>query len=137
MATVDSVVICDLAYFDRFDRLCMFGVETAGSVARLPAGIHRLSIVVRVPSRDPYDDPDVALFLTLPDGEWRVAEELSEFWVESRGEYVLIHFPRVALQDEGFYRVEVTCGGSEVATCEVHVLSRSNWPARTHSHATH
>lgn len=136
MATVDSGVICDLAYFDRFDRLCMFGVETAGPVRTLRAGIHRFSIVIRVHNRDPHDDPDVAVFLTLPEGDWRVAEGLGEFVVESRGEYLLIHMPGVALQEEGLYRVEVACGRSQVATCEVHVLGGSRWSAR-HSHDTH
>ena len=38
MTTVDWAVFCDLAYFNRFDRLGMFGLETSGHVRTLPAG---------------------------------------------------------------------------------------------------
>ena len=40
MASLDWALVCDFAYFDRDNRLCMIGVETSGPIRILPLGIH-------------------------------------------------------------------------------------------------
>jgi hypothetical protein len=79
MTTVDWAVICDLAYFDRFDRLCMFGLETSGQVRTLPVGDNRLAFAIHLQDRDPHDALDVALLVTSPNGHRRVAGEVQDF----------------------------------------------------------
>jgi hypothetical protein len=137
MATVDWAVICDLAYFDCFNRLCLIGLETSGEVRRLPAGNNRLALAIHLQDRDPHDDPDVAVFITSPDGERRVADDVRDFWVESRGEYVLILMPSMPLPEEGVYRFEVACGTREPTMCELSVLVHSRRPARVQLHGAY
>jgi hypothetical protein len=137
MTTVDWAVICDLAYFDRFNRLCLLGIETSGKVRTLPAGIHRLAVAIHLQDRDPDDDPDVSLFVTSPQGQWRAADEVGDFCVESRGEYLLLHMPSFPLQEEGIYRFELACGVKEPAVCEMSVVVQSHRPARIHLHGAY
>ena len=137
MTTVDWAVICDLAYFDRFDRLCMFGLETSGQVRTLPAGNNRLAFAIHLQDRDPHDVLDVALFVRSPNGDRRVADEVRDFCVESRGDYVLILMPSISLAEQGVYRFEVACGTREPTMCEVSVLVHSHRPARIHLHGAY
>ncbi len=134
MATVDWAVICDLAYFDSFDRLCLFGIETSGTVRTLPAGVHRLAVALHLQHRNPLDDLDLSLLVTSPHGEWHAADEVHDFCVESRGEYVIVQIPGFPLQEEGIYRFELACGVKEPAICEMNVLVQPHRLARIHLH---
>jgi uncharacterized protein DUF6941 len=125
---IDWAVVCDFAYFDRAQQLCMMGVETAGPIRTLPTGIHRLAIAVHFHDRHPHDSADLALFVTGPDGDWRMADVAHDFCVESSGEYLLIRMPSVSLQAEGTYRFELACGTRQLVVCEVNVLA--NAPCR-------
>jgi hypothetical protein len=137
MTTVDWAVVCDLAYFDRFNRLCMIGLETSGQPRRLPAGNNRLALAIHLQDRDPHDEPDVAVFVTSPGGHRRVADEVRDFCIESRGEYLLILMPSISLQEEGVYRFEVACGTNDLTMCEVSVLVHSRRPGRVDLHGAH
>ena len=48
MARIDWVVACDLAFFDRQDRLCLVGVTSRLPVPRLPLAINQLMLVARL-----------------------------------------------------------------------------------------
>jgi hypothetical protein len=135
--TVDWAAICDAAYFDRFNRLCMFGVETAGPRRTVPVGVHRLAMVIHFDHRNPHDDPEVAVFVTSPDGEWRAADGIRDFCVDSRGDYLIVHMPGVSLQKEGVYRFELACGSRESTMCELSLVVHSQPPPRVCSRGAH
>jgi hypothetical protein len=86
MVSLDWALVCDFAYFDRADRLCMIGVETSGLIRTLPLGIHRLAIAVHFRDRDPNDDPDVSVFVTSPRSEWWAPDAVRDFCVDNRGQ---------------------------------------------------
>jgi hypothetical protein len=134
MTTVDWAVMCDLAYFDGASRLCMFGIDTVGPVRTLSIGSHRLAIAIHFLDRDPHDGPDVALFVTRPNGEIRAADEVRDFCVESRGDYMLVEMPSMPLREEGLYRFELACGARQPTMCEVTVLVHAQRPARIPLH---
>ena len=71
MTTVDWAVICDSPYFDTFDHLCLFGIDTSGAIPTLPAGVHRLAVAMHLQERNPLDDLDVSVFVTSPHGQWK------------------------------------------------------------------
>ena len=138
MTTVDWAAICDLAYFDSLDRLCLFGIETTGRTRTLQAGVHRLALAVHLHDGRLRDGREVSLSVTSPHGESRAADEVVDFDVESRGEYVILHMPSFQLDEEGIYRFEVDCGaGVELATCEVNILSQPHRVARVHLHGAY
>jgi hypothetical protein len=130
MTTVDWAVMCDLAYFDGANRLCMFGIDTVGPVRTLSIGSHRLAIAIHLHDRDPRDSPDVALFVTRPNGEIRAADQVLDFCVESRGDYVLVEMPSMPLHEEGLYRFELACGTKQPTMCEVNVRVHAQRSAR-------
>lgn len=138
MTTVDWAVVCDLAYFDSLDRLCLFGIETTGRTRTLQAGVHRLAFAVHLHDGRLRDERDVSLFITSPQGQCRAADEVLDFCVETRGEYVILHMPSFQLKEEGAYRFEVACGADvELALCEVNVLSQPHRVAKVHLHGAY
>jgi hypothetical protein len=48
MPRVDRAYFCDLAYFDRNQRLCMIGIDTGGPERTLPSGVYRFTIAARL-----------------------------------------------------------------------------------------
>src|SRR5215470_6916497 len=51
MARIATVHLCELAFFDNCDRLCLIGVTTTLPVPTLPVAIHQLMIAVRILDR--------------------------------------------------------------------------------------
>jgi hypothetical protein len=87
--------------------------------------------------RDPYQHQDVELFVTAPDGEWRMADIVNDFCVQSSGEFLLVSMRNVSLQQEGTYRFELTCGACEPGVCEVSVLAEARRTTMMHLHGVH
>jgi hypothetical protein len=65
MACVEWALLCDLAYFDAYRNLCLFGVRTQAPVPTLPAGTRRFAIAARVVGLQPH--PDVTVSVSTPD----------------------------------------------------------------------
>ena len=118
---VDWALVCDLAYFDGADRLCMFGIDTAGSMAMRTVGSHRLSVVLRLRDRHAGEVLDPSVFITSPRGDRLVADRVADVRVEARGDYLLVGLPNLLFTDEGIYRLELTLGNGLLMTLEVGV----------------
>jgi len=119
---VDWALVCDLAYFDGADRLCMFGIDTAGSMAMRTVGSHRLSVALRLRDRHAGEVLDPSVFITSPRGDRLVADRVADVRVEARGDYLLVRLPNLLFTDEGIYRFELTLGRGQFMTFEVAVL---------------
>jgi len=137
MAHIDWSVICDLAYFDATGRLCLLGVETAGSVPRLPVGAQRFTIVARV--RDGWIRDGIVpdLSVVSPKGDWCSILPGRDYLVETNAEYVIVHVPRLQLIDEGLYRFELALDAPEPATVALSALVAMREPARIHRHGAY
>ena len=133
MANVDWSAVCDMAYFDGTGRLCLFGVEPGG-IRTMPLGFQHLALVVRLTDRDPHDDLRPALFVTVPTGECRVADDVLDFSVESRGDYVIVHVPSLQIDQEGTYGFQLALGTCAPVMVELGIRAAAGRPVRTHLH---
>ena len=48
VASIDWAFVCDLAYFDRHDRLCIVGITQKFVFPRLPVGLHQIMLVAHL-----------------------------------------------------------------------------------------
>jgi len=109
MPKLDWACLCDLAYFDGAQQLCMIGVDPRGSVRTLPVGIYRFVIVARVLDAGAEDGVRVVVSLSTPAGGQAI-DPRAAFRTDRRGDYVLVSLNSLPFLDEGTYRFEVTLG---------------------------
>src|SRR5215467_5776383 len=105
MALVDWALTCDFAYFEATGRLCVIGADANG-LRTVASGTHRLTLVAHLVEYR--DDPlDPVLALRSPEGEWRLAQEGTDYTRERQGSAVLFHLSRIQLIELGTYRFEL------------------------------
>lgn len=103
MAILDWAVACELATFDRQDRLCVIGVIRTFVVSELPFGVSQMMLVGRLGDIQPVDEVRVALYLVTPSGALAEPTESDLVSIEVSGEYVLATLRNVPFHEEGVY----------------------------------
>jgi len=135
MAVVDWALTCDFAYFDPSGRLCVIGADANG-VRTVTSGIHRLTLVAHlVEYRDERLDPVLAL--RSPDGEWRFANEGTDYSRERQGNALLFHWPRIQLSEPGTYHFELALGTAAATMLDLRVAVRQIRRQRVHLHGAY
>jgi hypothetical protein len=120
MAKIDWAQLCELAFIDKYDRLCMIGVTTRFPVPSLPLLVRRLMIAARILDIRPVDSFTVAVTVATP-SQHLAPVHSDGFEVSCAGEYVLITLRDVPLSEEGQYRFEVSVGDDEPVILDVKV----------------
>jgi len=135
MALVDWALTCDFAYFDATGRLCVIGADANG-LRTVVSGTHRLTLVAHLVEYR--DDPlDPVLALRSPEGEWRLAQEGTDYTRERQGSAVLFHLSRIQLIELGTYRFELALGAAAPTMLELPVVVREHRGQRVHLHAAY
>jgi len=70
MARIDWALACDLAFFDRQDRLCIVGITRRLPVPRLPLAINQLMLVARLIDLQAVEEIEVSVAVLGPSGLW-------------------------------------------------------------------
>lgn len=133
MARIDWAVLCDVAFMDRQDRLCVIGVTRRFPVPRLPIALHQVMLVAHLTDIQPGEEIGIAVSVVSPNG-CSVRPKTSESVViEMAGEYVLATLRDVPLSEEGLYRFEIALTGQPPASVSVSVLAAER-PIVAHCH---
>jgi hypothetical protein len=119
MAKIKSADLCELAFIDKYDRLCLIGVTTRFPVPSLPLFVRQLMIAARIVDIQPVDTISVCISMATPSGIVAAPNEADGFDVSVVGEYILITLRDVPLHEEGVHRFEVSLADSEPVTLEV------------------
>jgi hypothetical protein len=120
MAKIGWAQVCELAFIDKYDRLCMIGVTTRFPVPSLPLFVRQLMIAARIVDVQPVDSFPVAVSVATP-SQRLVPDNMDGFDVNIVGEYILISLRDVPLSEEGLYRFEVSIGDNEPVPLELTV----------------
>ena len=126
MAKIKWAELCELAFIDKYDRLCMVGVTTRFAVPSLPLQVRQIMIAVRIDDIQPGNAVAMGIALTTPSGKVVVPNHGDGIDVNVAGEYILITLRDVPLSEEGFYRFEISIGEDESVTLDVLVRLVSN-----------
>jgi hypothetical protein len=129
MAEIKWAELCELAFIDKYDRLCMIGVTTRFAVPSLPLLVRQIMIAARIDDVRPGDGFAVGISMTTPSGGVVVPNRNDGFDISVAGEYILITLRDVPLSQEGHYRFEVSINEQEPVALEVLVGLVSNGPA--------
>ena len=132
MARIDWMVVCDMAYFDRLDRLCIVGITQKFVFPRLPVGLHQIMVVAHLVDIEPEDEISVRVSLDVPDGLSGVVPLVQGQSVQVDGEYVLATLRDVPFTQEGTYRFGVSIGDAAPSVAEICVWAYSGSAGDVH-----
>ncbi len=133
MARIDWAVVCDLAFFDRQERLCLIGMARRISVPRLPLVLGQLMLVARLAEVKPVEEFEVSMAVVTPTGQWTTPTNPHGVSIVMSGEYVLVTLRDLPLMEEGVYRFQVGLTGQAPVSVEMSLLTaRRPIPAGVH-----
>jgi hypothetical protein len=123
MARIDWAVLCDLAFLDRQDRLCVLGIVRRFPVPRLPLALHQVMLVAHLTDIQPVDEVTLCVTVVGPRGLQMAPTDADRLVIEMAGEYVIVTLRDVPLIEEGVYRFQIGLAEQAVVSVDVPVLS--------------
>ena len=128
MARIEWAVLCESAFLDRQDRLCVIGIIRNFSVA-LPITVREVTLVARLADIQPIDEVAIAVGVVFPGGTRGARMGSDDVHIEMSGEYILTTMRDIPLLEEGLYHFQIQLRGQPVRSLDVPVvaLSRSGW----------
>jgi hypothetical protein len=121
MARIEWAQLCELAFLDDCDRLCMIGIMTRFPVPSLPIAMRQLMIVARIVDVHGGDSVRVAASLVTPSGLSIAVHQTDGFDVAVAAEYLLITLRDVPVSEEGVHRLVLTIGEGAPVTLDIPV----------------
>ena len=133
MARVDWAVLCELAFLDRQDRLCVVGMTTTLPVPRLPILVNQLMLVARLDRLKRVEEIQVAAAVVSPNGIWKTPSVDDSVSIEMAREFVLVTLRSIPLAEEGVHSFRMLIAGHPPVSVDVPVvLVGSRIPVATH-----
>jgi len=133
MAHIAAVHLCELAFLDNCDRLCLIGVTSRLPVPTLPIAVNQLMIAAHVLDVRPGETRDFGVSLTTPSGLSTAPDSPDGIAVQVFAEYVLVTLRQIPLTEEGIYRFTISLGEQEPFQIDVPVW-RVSLPAHAEIH---
>ena len=125
MARIDWAVLCDLAFIDSHERLCVIGVTRKFLVPTLPIALHQVMLVAHLTDIQPINAIGVGVSVVSPHGTSSRPKASDSVFIEIAGEYVLATLRDVPLADEGLYRFEIGLTGQTPTPVSFTVVAAS------------
>jgi hypothetical protein len=133
MARVDWAVLCELAFLDRQDRLCVVGIITTLPVPRLPIVVTQLMMVVRLDELKAVEEIQVAAAVVSPSGIWTTPSGDAGVSIEMAREYVLATLRSIPIREEGVHSFRMLISGQPPLSVDIPVMTvPSGVPATMH-----
>ena len=125
MAKIDWTLLCDSAFFDKQDRLCIVGVTRKLPVPRMPVTVRELTLVARLTEIQTVDELAIVVGVVSPNGDHRALMGSPDVAIEVTGEYIIVTLRDMFLADEGLYRFQVQLRGQPIQSITLPVLATS------------
>src|SRR5262245_3431359 len=125
MARIDWAVLCDLAFFDRQDRLCIVGITRKLPAPSLPLAISQMMLVARLTEIQPVEEIALSVAVVTPKGVLTTSNSRDCILVEMANQYVLVTLRDLPLHEEGIYRFRLALNGQAPVFVDVPVLATS------------
>ena len=123
MARIDWALLCEHAFLDRREQMCLIGLVRCLSAPRLPTAVHRLMLVARLADINPVDEVDVSVGVVTPSGLHTARPGTGSVMITMAGEYVLATLHDFPLFEEGMYRFQIKLRGQQVVAVEIPVMA--------------
>lgn len=123
MARIDWAVLCESAFLDKNDRLCVIGIVRKLTAPAMPLTVRRLMLVARIADIQPVDEVAIAVGMVTPSGLHAARTGSDHVSIEMAGEYVLAALHDVPLFEEGAHRFQIKLRGQPVVSVDIPVLA--------------
>src|SRR5262245_17404457 len=123
MAKIDWAVVCDHAFLDRQDRLCLIGLAREIPAPSLPLMLHQVMLVARLADITPFDEVAISVGMVTPSGKHLARTGSEHVVVEMAGEYALATLRDIPLMEEGVHRFQIKLRGQPVVSVQIPVLT--------------
>lgn len=122
MARIDWLQLCETAFLDNCNRLCVVGVMHRFPVPTLPIAVHQLMLVCRVNELRPGEEVEVGVAIMTPSGLSPSPDDPQCIEISNAGEYVIVTLRQFPLSEEGVYRFTVALVEGNTLVLDVPVL---------------
>lgn len=134
MANIDWAVLCELAFLDRQERLCVIGITTELPVPRLPLVINQLMIVAKLTDLRPVEEIQIAAAVITPRAMWATPADDHGLTIEMVRQHVLVTLRGIPLSEEGIHTFRLLVSGSPPVSIGVPVTVIGTEAPLTHLH---
>ena len=121
MVRIDWAQLCEMAFLDDCDRLCMIGVITRFPAPQLPIAMRQVVIVVRIAELPTEETFGIGVSMLTPCGVSLTPPRTEGVDIAVTPEYIFITLRDIPLAEEGMHRFTVTVGEGEPVSIEVPV----------------
>jgi hypothetical protein len=122
MARIEWTLLCELAFLDHQERLCVVGVTNQLPVPRLPLAVNQLMLVARLADLRKTEQLEVAAGVTSPAGIWKTPPHGEGILIEMAREYIFVTLRGLPLQEEGVHTFSLLVSGQPPVSIEVPVV---------------
>ena len=111
MVRIGWTQLCEMAFLDDCDRLCMIGVMTRLAAPALPIAMRQLMVVIRVADMQESETFSIGVSLLTPSGVSLTPPRHEDgFDIAVTAEYIFITLRDIPLAEEGIHRFAVSVG---------------------------
>src|SRR5262249_19860467 len=121
MIRIDWAQLCETAFLDNCDRLCMIGVMTRFPAPTLPIVMRQLMIVVRIADVQSKESFGVGVLMVTPSGVSLSPRHADGLDIAVTAEYIFITLRDIPLKEEGMYRFAISVGKGDPFSIDVPV----------------
>ena len=123
MAKIEWAVLCDLAFFDGQDRLCIIGMFRTFPAPSLPFAISQVMLVAKLTDIRPVEEVSISIGVVTPRGQWIAPAQSDKVVIEPTREYVLATVRDVPIVEEGIHSFQIALKGQSSVSVDLPVLS--------------
>jgi len=125
MARIDWALLCESAFLDKQDRLCLIGIVRKLTPPTLPLTVPHLTLVARLADIQPIDEVAIVVGMVTPSGLHAARIGSEQVVIELASEYILAALHDVPLFEEGAHRFQIQLRGQPVVSVGIPVLARA------------
>src|SRR5215470_16153257 len=119
MARIEWATLCDLAFFDRQDRLCIIGIFRTLPVPSLPLALSQVMLVAKLTDIRPVEELSISIGVLSPSGRRPAPRQPDGIVIEMAREYVLATLRDLPILEEGIYRFHVALGAQALVAVDL------------------
>src|SRR5262245_60180500 len=107
MAGIDWAVLCDLAFFDRQERLCLVGIVRKLPIPALPLALGQVMLVGHLSDVREVEQFQISVAVVTPRGLVTIPKSSDCVEIEIAHDYVLVTLRALPITEEGVYRFQL------------------------------
>ena len=125
MIRIEWAHLCEMAFLDDCERLCLIGVMSRFPAPELPIAMRQLMIVVRIAGVQAEETFGIGVSMATPSGV-SLTPKHEDVDIAMTADYIFITLRDIPLADEGPHRFTVAVGKGDLVSIDVPVRLVAN-----------